>query len=117
MQPEIWTSRPAVTRLNDDMAWYDVEGRDGKIGKVARVTYEQTCLILSTSRLFGKKYVIPASAVVEVDTDKQTLFVDLSKEEVERSPEYDDDVGFDEDCESRTGAYYSDVFARRASRQ
>jgi hypothetical protein len=100
--------------LGDELVGYDVEGRDGKIGKVDHVAYEKTCLIVSTSRLFGKQYVIPATAVERVETDKQTVFVDLAKEEVENSPAYDDGVGFDEDCEAATGAYYAEVLAKRA---
>ena len=115
MEAEIWTSRTGVTALGDERVGYDVEGRDGKIGMVDRVAYERTCLFVSTSRLFGKKYVIPAYAVERIDTESETVFVDLSKEEVEASPEYDDDLGFDEDCEARTGTYYAEVLARRAS--
>jgi hypothetical protein len=115
MQGELWTPRQGVA-LGDELVGYDVEGRDGKVGKVDHVAYEKTCVIVSTSRLFGgKQYVIPASSVQRIDAEGQAIFVDLSKEEVENSPEYDDQLGFDEDCEAKTGAYYADVLARRAS--
>ncbi len=114
MQADVWTSREGVT-LGDELVGYDVEGRDGKVGKAERVTYTKSCVIVSTSRLFGKRYVIPASSVERVDTEDQTIFVDLSKEEVENSPEYDDHLGFDEDCQGKTGRYYAEVLARRAS--
>ncbi len=113
MQAEVWMSREGVV-LDDELVGYEVEGRDGKIGKVDHVAFEKTCFFVSTSRLFRKQYVVPASAVERVDTKGKTIYVDLSKEEVENSPEYDDHVGFDEDCEAKTGAYYGDVLAKRA---
>ena len=115
MQTGVWTSREGVDLLGDEIVGFSVEGRDGTLGKVDHVTYEKTCVVISTSRLLGKQYVIPAGSVEQVDLDTQAIFVDLSKEEVESSPEYDTHLGFDEDCESKTGAYYADVLSKRAS--
>jgi hypothetical protein len=112
MQAEVWMSRDGVA-LGDELVGYGVEGRDGEIGKIDHVAYEKTFVIVSTSRLFGRKFVIPASFVERVDTDGETTFVDLSKEEVENSPAYDDDVA-DDDWEVATGAYYAEVLANRA---
>jgi hypothetical protein len=110
----LWTPREGVM-LGDELVGYDVDGRDGKIGKVDHVAYERTCLIVSTSRLFARQYVIPANSVERVEKDSERLAVDLTKEEVENSPAYDDDVGFDDDCEAAAGAYYAEVLANRAS--
>ena len=115
MRADVWTSREGVSALGDEMVGYEVEGRDGRIGKVEHVSFERTCVVVSTGRLFAKKYVIPAGSVERVDTESKTMAVDLSKEEVENSPEYDDHVGFDDDCEANTGAYYSDLLAKRTS--
>lgn len=115
MQQDIWTAREVDAALADDMEGYTVEGSDGTIGKVDRVSYERTCVIVSTSRLFGKRYVIPAGAVQRVESDSRMIFVDLSKDEVANSPEYDDTLGFDDDCESKTGAYYADLLGSRSS--
>lgn len=114
MQVDLWTSREDVM-LADELVGYDVQGSDGRIGKLDRVTYTKTCVVVSTSRLFGKRYVIPASSVERVDPDSQAIFVDLSKEEVENSPEYDDHLGFDDDCKAKTDAYYAQLLADRAS--
>ena len=87
----------------------------GTIGKVERINYERTCLIVSTSRLFGKRYVVPVGSVERVDMDSRKVLVDLSKEEVENSPNYDDHQGVDEECQATVGAYYGDLPARRSS--
>lgn len=115
MQQDIWTAREVDAELADDMEGYAVEGSDGTIGKVDRVSYERTCVVVSTSRLFGKRHVIPAGAVQRVESASRTIFVDLSKDEVANSPAYDDTLGFDEECESKSGAYYADLFASRSS--
>ena len=115
MHADVWTSREGVDLLGDEIVGFDVEAREGTLGKVDHVTYEKTCVVITTSRLFGKRYVVPASSVEQVDLDTQTVLVDLSKEEVENSPEYDAKLGFNDDCESQTGAYYADVLSKRAS--
>ena len=116
MQQDVWTSRGVDAALTDDMKGYSVEASDGTIGKVARVNYQRTCVIVSTSGLFGKKrYVIPVGAVQRVDSDSRTIFVDVSKDEVENSPTYDDTTGVTDDCESKTGAYYAEILGSRTS--
>lgn len=112
MPSEVWTSRSGVTPLSDDLVGLKVEGRDGTIGKVDHVSYECTCMIVSTGRLLGKKFVIPAWAVDRIDPGEHVQ-VDLTKDEVEASPEYDDHAGFDDVCEERVGAYYEDLMATR----
>lgn len=114
MQQELWTPREGVV-LGDQLVGYDVEGPEGKVGRVDHVAYDKTYLIVSTSRLFSKQYVIPATAVERAERDTETLFVDLAKEDVENSPAYDDDFGFDDDYEAATGSYYADVFAKHLS--
>ena len=112
---ELWKARAPDVALEDDMKGYTVEGRDGTVGKVERITYERTCFIVSTSRLFGKRYVVPAGSVERVDRDSRKVLVDLSKEEVENSPSYDDHQGVDEECQATMGAYYGDLLAHRSS--
>jgi hypothetical protein len=115
MEQDVWTSREGVGALSDEVKGYDVEGRDGSVGKVDHVSYTGSCVIVSTGRILGKKFVIPASTIERVDHDSKTILVDLTQEEIEGSPEYDDQIGFDEDCERRVGAYYREVPTRRTS--
>jgi hypothetical protein len=112
LSSQLWTARSGVEPLSDELTGLKVEGRDGTIGKVQRVNYEGTCLIVSTGRLLGKTYVIPAWAVERIAPGDHVA-VDLTKDEVEGSPEYDDHTGFDDDCETRVGAYYEDLMSLR----
>ncbi len=109
MQTDVWTARAGVEKLTDEMVGFEVEGRNGTIGKVEHVSFAGTCIIVSTSRFFGRKHVIPAGSVERVDTENRKIVVDLATEDVENSPEYDDTQGFDDDCEERSGEYYGSL--------
>jgi hypothetical protein len=113
MEPDVWTVRSGVSPLSDEVVGFEVVGRDGRIAKVDHVSYGGTCVVVSTGRLLGKKYVVPAWAVERTDHEARTVSVDLTKDDVERSPEYDDHLGFDDECEARVGAYYEDLVSSR----
>ncbi len=117
MDENVWASREGVASLADEMVGYKVEGRDGSIGKIDHVSYGGTCLIVSTGRILGREYVIPASRVEAIDLDTETIVVDLTKDEVEGSPEYDSSAGFDDDCEATVGEYYTGLASRRSVSQ
>jgi hypothetical protein len=117
MDQDVWTSREGVASLADEMVGFTVEGRDGSIGKVDHVSFGGTCVVVSTGRILGHKYVIPASAVEQIDLDTETVVVDLTKDDVESSPEYDEAIGLDDDCEARVGDHYRDLAARRTPSQ
>ena len=110
---DVWTLRDDADTLSDEIVGYDVEGTDGPIGTVDRVSFAGTCVFVSTGRLFGKKFALPAGTVERVDGEGRTLFVGLSKDEIENAPKYDDKRGFDDDCEESTGTYYTDLLAAR----
>ena len=117
MDQDVWTSREGVASLADVMVGFTVEGRDGSIGKVDHVSFGGTCLVVSTGRILGHKYVIPASTVEQIDVDTETIVVALTKDEIESSPEYDDAIGLDDDCEAKVADHYRDLAARRTASQ
>ncbi|MDQ3994929.1 MAG: PRC-barrel domain containing protein [Actinomycetota bacterium] len=115
MQTDVWTLREGVPTLTDEMVGFEVEGRDGTIGKVDHVSFAGTCVIISTSRFFGRKHVVPAGSVERIDPDDKKIFVDLATEDVENSPDYDDKLGFDDDCEASVGDYYETVRGKQTA--
>ena len=112
-QVDVWTTRAGVTPLSDEMVGWRVQGTDEEIGKVDHVSFGGTCVIVSTGRFRGKKYVVPAWSIERMDPASETIVVELTKADVEGSPEYDDHMGFDDACESTTGAYYEDLVSSR----
>jgi hypothetical protein len=113
MPVDVWTTREGVSRLTDDIIGWTVAGRDEMIGKLDHVSFEGTCVIVTTGRIRGKKYVVPAWTIERLDPENETVTVDVTKDQVENSPEYDEALGFDEACESKVGSYYEDLASTR----
>lgn len=89
---DLWSYRADVADI--DLTGFDVEATDGHIGKVDESSLEagSAYLVVDTGFwIFGKKRVIPARAVRQVDVESRTAFVDLTKDEVKDAPDYDEE--------------------------
>jgi hypothetical protein len=92
-----------------DLVGFRVEARDGSIGKIDEATNEtgrSYCVVDTGPWIFGRKVVIPAGAVSRVDTDDRKVFVDLTKDQIKDSPEFDSVRGYDAEYGDRLGIYY-----------
>jgi hypothetical protein len=77
-----------------ELTGFKVEARDGDIGKVDQATKETgtASLVVDTGPwIFGKKVMLPASVVSNIDFDTETVFVNRTKDEIKNAPEYDED--------------------------
>jgi hypothetical protein len=104
----MWTYRSNL-ETTTDLEGFDVVARDGQIGDVDQATYEVggSWIVVDTGPwIFGRKVVIPASAIERVDLESRNVYVSLSKEQIKGSPEYDPDR-FDEGYRTQLGSYYS----------
>jgi hypothetical protein len=104
----IWTFTAATT--NVDLTGYKVEARDGGIGKVDEATYEAggSFIVVDTGPwIFGKKVMLPAGMIRDIDLDTETIFVDLTKDEIKNAPEFDEKHYRDESYRNELGGYYS----------
>ena len=99
--------------LSDELVDYHVEGKDGTVGRVQHVTYDGSCLVVRTGRLFGNSHVVPALAVQTIDPAKKKIHLDLTVDDVKGAPEYDSHLGYDEDCQSRAEAHYGPILLNR----
>jgi hypothetical protein len=109
MQSEMWAYRESVVAR--DLEGYDVEARDGSIGKIDEATYDtgSSSIVVDTGPwIFGRKVVLPAGVIDRVDLQDEKVLVNLTKDQIKNSPEYDPDK-YDEDYRSRLGSYYTDV--------
>ncbi|MCY0932300.1 PRC-barrel domain containing protein [Streptomyces sp. H27-H1] len=71
---------------------FKVEASDGHIGKVDEATEEvgASCIAVDTGPwIFGKVVLIPAGIIVRVDMEKEEIQVNLTKDQIKESPEYD----------------------------
>jgi hypothetical protein len=76
-----------------DVSGFDVEASDGHIGTIDEATYDPgtACLVVDTGFwIFGKKRMIPAGAITEIDLDDKRVNVDLTKQQIKDAPDYDE---------------------------
>ena len=90
---------------------FGVEARDGSIGKVDDATYDAGASKLTPRgpRIFGKKVMLPAGVIESVDHDREMIFVERTKDEIEGAPEFDDSLTRDEAYRGRLGSYYGEA--------
>jgi hypothetical protein len=110
---EMWTfsiATPTIDLTKLDLTGFKVEARDGGIGKVDEATYEAggSFIVVDTGPwIFGKKVLLPAGVINDIDPDTETIFVNLTKDEIKNAPEFDEDRYRDESYRSELSGYYS----------
>jgi hypothetical protein len=106
---DMWTYHERV-RTGGDLSGYQVEAVDGGIGKIDEATFEEgsSCIVVDTGPwIFGKKVMIPAGAVENVDHEDKKVFVDRTKDDIKNAPEFDESLFHDETYRADLGSYYS----------
>jgi PRC-barrel domain protein len=108
---ELWTYREDVA-VPADLEGFEVDGRDGKVGKIDEATNEVggSFLVVDTGPwIFGRKVMIPASRIDRIDLDNRKVLVDLTKDQIKSSPEYDPDTFGKSEYRERVGSYYGSM--------
>jgi hypothetical protein len=111
---ELWTfaiATPGVDLSTVDLTGFKVEARDDGIGKVDEATYEAggSFVVVDTGPwIFGKKVMLPAGVIRDVDLDTETVDVDLTKDEIKNAPEFDEDRYRHESYRSELSDYYGE---------
>jgi hypothetical protein len=106
MTNDIWTYPDTVGRL--DLAGFKVEAADGEIGKVEETNLDTGYFLVDTGTwIFGKKILLPAGVIDRVDRDDERVYVNRTKRDIERAPEYDEDRVGDDDYRDSIGGYYA----------
>jgi hypothetical protein len=94
---EIWTFNIAPTV---DLSGFKVEALDGSIGKVDEATNEAggSFVVVDTGPwIFGKKVMLPAGLIRDIDLDTETVFVNRLKDQIKDAPEFDEKRYLDQD--------------------
>ena len=110
MDMELWTYNEDLKDITD-LDGFDVAALDGDIGEVDDATYDvgSSYIVVDTGPwIFGKKVLIPASAIVRADLDNRKVFLRLTKDQIKASPELSDTMT-DADRD-RVGTYYESVY-------
>ena len=106
---DLWTYSSSTVVADTDVTGFSVEALDGGIGKVDEATYDAggSFVVVDTGPwIFGKKVVLPAGVIRDIDLDSETVFVNRTKEQIKNAPEYDDSLADDEAYRNRLGSYY-----------
>ncbi|MEU2660468.1 PRC-barrel domain-containing protein [Streptomyces sp. NPDC007325] len=111
MTENVWSYKSTSGHLaGTDLTGYAVEALDGRIGKVDKHSDEvgDSYLVVDTGVwIFGKEVLLPAATVVRVDVDDRKIFVDLTKEQIKDSPEFDREKHLDDPAyRQNVGGYY-----------
>jgi hypothetical protein len=110
MDMELWTYNEDLKDITD-LDGFDVAALDGDIGEVDDATYDvgSSYIVVDTGPwIFGKKVLIPASAIVRADLNDRRVFLRLTKDQIKASPELSDSMT-DADRD-RVGSYYESVY-------
>src|SRR6266545_1608831 len=90
-----------------------VDASDGHIGKIdeASTIVGDSYLVVDTGPwIFGKKVLLPAGTVTNVDHGEKRVYVDRTKGQIKDSPEYDPDTFRDESYRDKIGGYYGGTY-------
>jgi hypothetical protein len=93
-----------------DLSGFSVEATDGQIGTVDEHTYDvgASYLVVDTGPwIFGKKVMLPAGVIRQVDLDDEVIYVARTKDEIKNSPEFDESNYRDEKYRGDLGSYYA----------
>ena len=92
MTLEIWTYRETDVIEPLDLTGFEVEASDGKVGTVEEASYElgSSWLVVDTGPwILGKKVLLPAGTIEQVDPEERKLYVDRTRDEIKSAPEHD----------------------------
>jgi hypothetical protein len=118
MDMDMWTYRESMPATTDTLTRFAVEATDGSIGHVDAASDEMGAgfIVVDTGPwIFGRKVVIPAGAISRVDLDNELVMLDLTKQQIKDSPDFDPDIGWDDsEYRGRLGEYYEPFFRPRS---
>lgn len=100
-------------RRRAGLTGYHVEATDGSVGKVDRASYEtdDSWLVVDTGPwLLGRKVLLPAGTVQNIDHVEQKVYVDRDKAQIENSPSYDPDTFEQPEYRERVARYYEQSY-------
>jgi hypothetical protein len=94
---------------NVDLSGFHLEATDGEIGAVDEATYElgSDAFVVNTGPwIFGRKVMLPVGVINRIDADDHRIWVDLTKEQIQNAPEFDESRFRDRMYRDELGTYY-----------
>ena len=108
-----WNYREGALGDGSDLVGYRVEAVDGHIGKIdeASTLVGDSFLVVDTGPwIFGKKVLLPAGTVTNIDAAERRLYVDRTKDQIRNAPEFDPESLRDQAYRDKVGSYYHSTY-------
>ena len=105
---DIWVYRDQ-TWATGDLTGYHVEALDGGIGKIDEASYDVGAgyVVIDTGPwIFGKKVMLPAGVIGNVDHADEKVWVNRTKDQIKNAPEFDEEHYRDVTYRNEIGSYY-----------
>jgi hypothetical protein len=108
---DMWTWIDYDIWRDTDISGFGVQAVDGDIGSVDEATYDTgaSYVVVDTGPwIFGKKVLLPAGVIDQVDVTNRKLFVNRTKDEIQKAPEFDPERYQEEAYRNNLGIYYGE---------
>jgi hypothetical protein len=105
---DVWVYSETI-KTQRDLSGYGVEALDGSIGKVDEASNDVSAsyVVVDTGPwIFGKKVMLPAGVIRDIDPDEEKVFVNRTKDQIKDAPEFDEKRFRDDTYRSSLGSYY-----------
>jgi hypothetical protein len=92
---------------------FDVMATDGRIGTIDNSSgrFGASCLVVDAEPwIDGRKILVPAGTVTDIDRDDETVRLDRSRAEVEESPGYDPETFTRPQYRDRVAHYFARTY-------
>ena len=110
---DLWSWRDTARSQTTDPVGFHVVATDGAIGNIDAATHDvgESYIVVDTGVwIFGKKRMLPAGVIDRIDYDDRKVYVNLSKDEIRRAPDYDAEREREEAYRQDVGTYYGPLF-------
>ena len=90
---QLWSFPGGMVAPDDSVKGFRVEATDGRAGKVSWASYAagESYLVVSHQHHFdGSHHVVPAGAVERISVEDRTVWLRLSRDDIQALPEHHD---------------------------
>lgn len=100
----------------NDLKGYDIIATDGVLGSIEECYFEDTNLVVryvvanTDNRLTGKHNLISPLAVTHLDSEKRTIHINLTRDQVIKSPGVEKHKPFSRQTEKLISDYYGNTY-------
>ncbi len=100
----------------NDLKGYDIIATDGEIGSIEEFYFDDSSLVVrylvanTGNWLTGKQNLISPQAITHLDREQRTIHVNLTKEQVTKSPGIDKHQPVSRQMEKLVSGYYGDRY-------